>query len=288
MNITFYGGFNPMLRRDGIEKTLDFTVERGFSSVEYLDFPSEHTFTDDEARSLKSSLDAHKLTCACYSVAANVMAQRGGMYGEKSGVEALKNCADRAVILGAPYFHHTMTMGMPINVCPEEDFDNFFESLCDCAEEVGKYANSIGLTVLYEPQGPFVNGIERFGRLYYEMKRRGLDVFVCGDIGNTLFADTSPVDFYKKFAAEVRHVHLKDYVTDRSDEFPHSPTAYSLSGKALNEVGLCKGEIDVRACIELFKDNGYRGAFAIENFLPDYSAPDMERDIALVNELYGK
>jgi sugar phosphate isomerase/epimerase len=48
------------------------------------------------------------------------------------------------------------------------------------------------------------------------------------------------------------------------------------------------GEIDVRACIELFKDNGYHGAFAIENFLLDYSAPDMERDIALVNELYGK
>ena len=28
MNITFYGGFNPMLRKEGIEKTLDFTVER--------------------------------------------------------------------------------------------------------------------------------------------------------------------------------------------------------------------------------------------------------------------
>ena len=65
MNITFYGGFNSMLRKEGIEKTLDFTAERGFSSVEYLDFPSKHTFTDDEARALKSSLDAHKLTCDC-------------------------------------------------------------------------------------------------------------------------------------------------------------------------------------------------------------------------------
>ena len=256
MNITFYGGFNSMLRKEGIEKTLDFTVERGFSSIEYLDFPSEHTFTDDEARALKSSLDAHKLTCACYSVAANVMAQRGGMYGEKSGVEALKNCADRAVILGAPYFHHTMTMGMPINVCPEEDFDNFFESLCDCAEEVGKYANSIGLTVLYEPQGPFVNGIERFGRLYFEMKRRGVDVYVCGDVGNTLFADTSPVDFYKKYAADVRHAHLKDYVIDSASEIKDSPTAYSVSGVRLNEVMLCTGDIDVAACLSLFKEQG--------------------------------
>ena len=68
------------------KRPLIFTAERGFSSVEYLDFPSEHTFTDDESRALKSSLDAHKLTCACYSVAANVMAQRGGMYGEKSVV----------------------------------------------------------------------------------------------------------------------------------------------------------------------------------------------------------
>lgn len=280
MNITFYGGFNPMLRKEGIEKTLDFTVERGFSSVEYLDFPSEHTFTDDEARALKFSLDAHKLTCACYSVAANVMAQRGGMYGEKSGVEALKNCADRAVILGAPYFHHTMTMGMPINVCPEEDFDNFFESLCDCAEKVGKYANSLGLTVLYEPQGPFVNGIDRFGRLYYEMKRRGLDVYVCGDIGNTLFADTDPVDFYKVFASEVRHVHLKNYVINRPSEHPSSPTSYSVSGIALNEVGLLRGDIDVDACLSLFREQGYSGAYAIENFLESYSAPDMESDIS--------
>lgn len=280
MNITFYGGFNPMLRKEGIEKTLDFTVERGFSSVEYLDFPSEHTFTDDEARALKSSLDAHKLTCACYSVAANVMAQSGGMYGEKSGVEALKNCADRAVILGAPYFHHTMTMGMPINVCPEEDFDNFFESLCDCAEEIGKYANSIGLTVLYEPQGPFVNGIDRFGRLYYEMKRRGLDVYVCGDIGNTLFADTDPVDYYKVFASEVRHVHLKNYVINRPSEHPSFPTSYSVSGIALNEVGLLRGDIDVDACLSLFREQGYSGAYAIENFLESYSAPDMESDIS--------
>jgi sugar phosphate isomerase/epimerase len=286
MNITFYGGFNPMLRRDGIEKTLDFTVERGFSSVEYLDFPSEYVFTTDEARTLKESLDRHGLKCACYSVAANVMAQRGGMYGEKSGVEALKNCADRAVILGAPYFHHTMTMGMPINVCPEEDFDNFFESLCDCAEEVGKYANSIGLTVLYEPQGPFVNGIERFGRLYFEMKRRGVDVYVCGDIGNTLFADTSPVDFYKKFAADVRHAHLKDYVIDSASEVKDSPTAYSVSGIRLNEVMLCTGDIDVAACLSLFKEQGYNGAFAIENFLSHYCAADMERDITLINELY--
>lgn len=285
MNVTFYGGFNPMLRREGIEKTLGFTVERGFSSVEYLDFPSETAFTSDEARALKKSLDRHGLSCACYSVAANVMAEKGGMYGNQSGVEALKKCADRALILGAPYFHHTMTMGVPISQSPDADFDVFFDTLCDCAEKVGKYANSLGLTVLYEPQGPFVNGIERFGKLYYEMKKRGLNVFVCGDIGNTLFADTDPVDFYKVFASEVRHAHLKDYVINKPEK-ASSTTAYSVNGKALSEVMLCQGEIDVKACLDLFRTQGYNGAFAIENFLEGYSASDMERDIALIKNLY--
>jgi sugar phosphate isomerase/epimerase len=208
------------------------------------------------------------------------------MYGSESGVEALKKCVDNAVILGSPYFHHTMTMGIPINVSPYDDFDGFFDRLCNCAEEIGKYANSKGLTVLYEPQGPFVNGIERFGRLYYEMKRRGVDVFVCGDVGNTLFADTSPVDFYKVYASEVRHVHLKDYVVNAPSSVPNSPTAYSVSGTALNEVAICQGEIDIKACLSLFKKHGYNGAFAIENFLESYSAPDMERDIALLKNLY--
>ena len=286
MNITFYGGFNPMLRREGIEKTLDFTVERGFSSVEFLDFPSGNAMPSaDYAKRLKAELDARGLRCACYSVAANVMAKKGGMYGDIDGVEALKRSAEYAVILGAPYFHHTMTMGIPVKESPDADFDVFFDELCDCAEKVGKYANHLGLTVLYEPQGPFVNGIERFGKLYYEMKKRGLNVFVCGDIGNTLFADTDPVDFYKVFASEVRHAHLKDYVINKPEK-ASSPTAYSVNGKALSEVMLCQGEIDVKACLDLFRTQGYNGAFAIENFLEGYSASDMERDIALIKNLY--
>ena len=56
-------------------------------------------------------------------------------------------------------------------------------ALLERACAVAAYANSLGLTVLYEPQGFYVNGLDGFTRFFEEMKQRGYRIGVCGDVG---------------------------------------------------------------------------------------------------------
>lgn len=112
MDITFYSYFNNMLTSEGIEKTLSYAVERGFTAVEFLDVPTVKRIPNKEyAYELKNALDRYGLKCACYSVGGNILAEEGGMYGDKNGVDTFKQSAEYAAILGSPYFHHTMTIG---------------------------------------------------------------------------------------------------------------------------------------------------------------------------------
>ena len=246
MDITFYSYFNNMLTNEGIEKTLAYAVERGFTAVEFLDVPTVKRIPNDEyAYELKNALDRYGLKCACYSVGGNILAEAGGMYGEKDGIETFKQSARYAKILGAPYFHHTMTIGYNNNKENPDTFDTLFDRLVKADEEVGKYANSLGLTVLYEPQGPFVNGIENFGKLYNEMESRGLDIGVCGDVGNTLFSETHPTDFYNVYIKNVKHVHIKDYIIREGDEISEKPLWLSNAGKELVEVEIGTGVCEV-------------------------------------------
>lgn len=288
MDITFYSYFNNMLTNEGIEKTLSYAVERGFTAVEFLDVPTVKRIPNKEyAYELKNALDRYGLKCACYSVGGNILAEEGGMYGEKNGVDTFKQSAEYAAILGAPYFHHTMTIGYNNSKENPDTFDTLFDRLCKADEEVGKYANSLGLTVLYEPQGPFVNGIENFGRLYKEMESRGLKIGVCGDVGNTLFSETHPTDFYNVYISNVLHVHVKDYIIREGDEISENPLWMSNGGKELVEVKLGDGVCEVADYLHKLKAIGYDGGISIETVYDGYGALDSERDIAFVKKYFA-
>ncbi len=288
MDITFYSYFNGMLTNEGIEKTLAYAVERGFTAVEFLDVPTTKRIPNKEyAYELKNALDRYGLSCPCYSVGGNILAEEGGMYGEKNGIDTFKQSAEYAAILGAKYFHHTMTIGYNNNKETPDTFDTLFDRLCKADEEVGKYANSLGLTVLYEPQGPFVNGIENFGRLYKEMESRGLKLGVCGDVGNTLFAETHPTDFYNVYISNVKHVHVKDYIIREGDEISEKPLWITNDGKELIEVKLGDGVCEVANYLHNLKKIGYDGGISIETVYDGYGALDSERDIAFVKKHFA-
>lgn len=288
MDIAFYSHFNNMLISDGIEKTLAYAVERGFTAVEFLDVPTTNRMPSKEyAYELRNALDRYALKCTCYSVGGNVLEEKGGIYGEKSGVEAFKTSAEYAAILGAPCFHHTMTIGYNNDKENPDTFDTLFDRLCDRDEELGRYVNSLGLTVLYEPQGPFVNGIENFGRLYNEMESRGLDIGVCGDVGNTLFSETHPTDFYNVFIKNVKNVHIKDYIIREGDEISENPLWLTSAGRQLVEVEIGTGICEVADYLHKLKAVGYDGGISIETVYNGYGASDSERDIAFVKKHFA-
>jgi len=143
-------------------------------------------------------------------------------------------------------------------------FDEALRLIVPVAVRVAKYAYSLGVRCIYEDQGRFFNGVEKFGAFFRAVKAACPYVGVCGDVGNILFVDESPVDFFQAFSKEIAHVHVKDYTPTERNE--HSPEwSISPRGNAFRECVIGTGCVDLVSCLEILKAAGYTGAFAFEN-----------------------
>ncbi len=267
LQFTMYSDFFRLLRTDGIEAATSTAARAGFSSVETLEIGAPSLIPDEErARHARAILDAHGLSLACYSIVLDLLPLSPTDFHEQEVLSVAEAAARIAHILGAPYVHHTLIPNLdPVKHGVRPPFEAIFEELIERAARVAEICNRLGITVLYEPQGFFVNGVRNFGLFYREMQRRGYDVGVCGDIGNVLFIDDSPVEFYRAFAAEFRHVHLKDYRTLTPDEAPPRGSLASLGGTVYAPVPIGQGVIDYETCAQLLQTAGYRAAFALED-----------------------
>ena len=273
MNLCMFAFFNDLVWREGAADAVRFARECGFDTVEVLQpmqpsaRPVFETFAHVEA--LRRELDANGMRCACFSVSSNVLANNLGASGDRSAVDELKQCADIAKALGSPYLHHTLTLGYVPTSAEMDSLDAIFPELTARASEVAEYANSIGLTVLYEPQGYYVNGLEGFTRFYECMKQRGHSIGVCGDMGNSLYVNCAPDAFFAHYKEEICHVHLKDYhiedeVLNRQNAKESRFWDMIRDGRMITETRLGEGLVDMDACMAHLRDVGYDGAYATE------------------------
>lgn len=275
LTISMYPFFGDILKREGAREAVRFARECGFSGVEILEGVrpgSMPLFKDDrQIIELKQLLDENGMVCTCYSVSINILSDALGENRDLSGVEALKLCADRAKALGSPFLHHTLTIGYNPPADSVDTVTEILPALLERVSEVAAYCNQLGLTVLYEPQGHFINGLDGFPRFYDTMKSRGYHVGVCGDTGNCLYADSDPVAFFARYAKEIRHVHIKDIqvensAVNRESTAPSQRWDVSRGGTYLTDTYLGEGSVDLNACMEHLQRVGYTGAYSIETF----------------------
>ena len=275
MELSMYAFFTDILRREGAAEAVRFAKDCGFSAVEILEaarpgsrplFPTRET-----AEHLRRLLDENRMRCACYSVSINIMADNIGEASNLSGMDALKRSADNAHILGSPYLHHTLTIGYT----PPENRDvtvcDLLPDLLNRSAAVAEYCATLGLTVLYEPQGYFINGLDGFPLFYEEMKRQGYPVGICGDFGNSLYVGCDPVDFFNRYAEDMRHVHVKDFHIE-DDRLNRTNSTQSRhwdrirDGRYVTEAFFGDGIVDMDACMNALRRAGYIGAYSLETF----------------------
>lgn len=275
MELSMYPFFTDILRREGPAEAVGFARECGFSGIEILESVrpgSMPLFKEDgQIAELKRLLDENSMGCTCYSVSISILSDELGPDRDLSGVAVLKSCAERAKLLGSPFLHHTLTIGYTPSADRVDTVTEILPDLLECAGEVASYCGELGLTVLYEPQGYYINGLDGFPRFYDEMKRRGYAVGVCGDTGNSLYADCNPVDFFARYAADVRHVHIKDIqvenaTVNRGNTPPSRRWDVSRGGIYLTDTFLGDGSVDLEACMGHLHRVGYAGAYSIETF----------------------
>lgn len=285
MNFTMYAKFYRLVLNEGIEKAADYAKSLGFSSVEFFEFIgknwTECVPSTEDAKRMRAVLESRGLSTACYSIAVGLYEE--GMTSDTvtAAEKKLMQYAERAAALGCPYLHHTLTIDVERFLTEE----TALKYIVPAAIRVAKYAHSLGVTCIYEDQGPFFNGVEGFGKFFYAVKAECPWVGVCGDVGNTLFADACPEDFFRAYAHEMKHVHIKDYIRadERGEGAGWSP---SLGGKWLKETVIGQGVIDQDACLAELRRVGYTGAFGFENNHEEDYALGTAIGMRLLNEKF--
>lgn len=265
LNFSMYSGFSEAVQAFGIEKAAKIAAESGYRSVEFLalasKYPPRELFrTPKEIARMRKVLDAYGLSVACFSVGIGLWQPAITEETARIREERVIALAEIAAALGSPFLHHTLVTTQSCDT----PYDEVLEYVLPIALRIARRADEIGLTVLYEPQGMYFNGCTGFRGFYRRMKAEHPSVGVCGDVGNTLCVNEDPISFFRTFAKDVRHVHLKDFaaVTDATQT---SRGYRSRNGVYLRETVVGEGDIDLTACLTVLRDAGYRGAFAIEH-----------------------
>ena len=255
-----YSVFFRDVRQNGVEYAVAHTVDMGYDGVEIFDVCRPSRWISDRSKmlELKALLQKNKLPVSCFSVALDLLSEDI----DEVMASAIKH-VEYTAELGSPYFHHTLIPNLKFEKL-KYSFDEAFMRVIDNAEKIAGRCNELGIVCLYEPQGAYFNGVENLERLLLEVRGRGYNVGICGDLGNSLFADCQPIEVFRYFFNEIKHIHVKDFTVS---ETPAEGAYVSLGGKYIVDATVGQGNADIKSCLGCLK--GYDGFYSFEVKEPD-------------------
>ena len=237
-------------------EAVDYAKKLGIEAIE--PYPSRELANPnvEAAKRLTGYAQEQGIGICCFSMAADIVSG-----DRKAAVEKLKRYADVAAALGSPYLHHTL---YPALGFAENGF-TFKEALRYAVEgvrEIYDYAEQLGVKCLYEDQGFYFNGVQRFDDFLGEVNR---DVGVVADLGNILFAGEQPEAFVARFAPFVRHVHVKDYLR-KDSRWPSPGEGWYIArdGGYLRGTVPGHGTVNFQRVFSILQAVGYDGFFSLE------------------------
>ena len=235
---------------------LDRAVQYGCDGIEYLNNRDLSVPSVEMAARLREKSDRLGLCCPCFSMWAEVMPD------PVAAVREIKAYMDMAVILGAPYFHHTY------GPCPaDKSAAQYMSTSLAVARETAAYAAERGMLLLTEPQGLAMNGVETLREYFEEMGELAGMVL---DTGNVLESNDSNEMLLDALGHKVRHVHIKDMITRKTPPtFPDEDWRVCRDGSVARQTVVGQGELDLTAILQRLKAHNYDGWFALE-----YNAPE--------------
>ncbi len=272
-----YTNFYRKVQCEGFAAAAAQTTALGFDAVELIQSPrieKAYIKTAADAVECKRILQANGLAVTCFSLSLDLL------HGERDRVldDAYRNI-ELAAILGAPHFHHTVAPDLlPQSALPQGDL--LSGHVAELGELIAKRCNELGILCLYEPQGMQINGVAALSAWLAEMRARGCEVGICGDLGNSLFVDTPPAEIFAALAGEIRQIHVKDYFYSAE---PLEGALRSRNGKYLAEAPVGKGAADIARCLSLIK--GFDGPVSMENDVDD---EELQRSVAYTKALLQK
>ncbi len=240
----------------GAAEAVRYARALGFDGVEPYPCPAFQTTA--QARELGHILREENMAVPCVSLGIDLSGEQG-----RDSVDRLKRLVDMTAACGAPLLHHTLVPGLRPTPVGAPSFERVFDEVAERAGEVADYAARAGLRVIYEDQGFFFNGAERFARFLAALDRPNTGI--CADFGNILFADETPESFIGRFSDRILHVHVKDYLyKPGSAPCPGRGWLRTRSGGWLRDTIPGHGVIDMVACLSILAGAGYNGFYSLE------------------------
>lgn len=272
MRISMMSFFRNYAIDESFEKALDVAKEVGCDGIEILEAYKYEEVVPDMQTALehKKLLDKKGITLECYTVGASLIRPEDENYDSESALQFVLKYVEIAKAMGARFFQHTLIGNAAFDKDTYvEDFDSVLEKLLPYAFKIADECNKLGMTVLYEPQGVYVNGKENFTGFYNAMKAAGKNVGVCGDMGNTFACDWRPEDFFDSFKHEIKHLHAKNMYIFSPEEKVQGASV-SRSGVKRKPAPLFEGSTDIRYCIKTMMDLGYDDCISLEGYYTDF------------------
>lgn len=144
-------------------------------------------------------------------------------------------------------------------------------------QQILRVAEAHEVTINIEPHGYFTTHPDRMEEMLAFVDSPFLRMNM--DTGNTFIAGRDPVAFLKRFLAKVSHVHIKDVSESLAQAVRGGQTGIAVSHCALGD-GV--NAANIRECLKLLRDHGYRGVLSIE--CEGQSGPMIEKSLAWLRQ----
>jgi sugar phosphate isomerase/epimerase len=155
------------------------------------------------------------------------------------------------------------------------------DSMKRCYEQIIEVAEAHKVTVNIEPHGYFTTRPDMMEKMLAFVDSAFLRMNM--DTGNTYIAGKDPVAFLKRFISRVSHVHVKDVSESLARAVRGGQTGIAVSHCALGD-GV--NADNIRQCLGVLRDNGYRGVLSIE--CEGASGPMIEKSLAWLRKTLGE
>lgn len=278
MIYTMYTGFGRAVDELGIDGALDKASEFGFSGVEFF-YTTKHPVeipSAEVAKEYRRKIEERGFKVGCVSMGATIVRPDRPNEISEADVKALIRGVEFAAEVGSKNFHHTIFMGFGYEIPEDFTLDAKRELFLEGARRVATRAAKLGVTVIYEPQGPFFNGRLEFGRLVSDMRKTHSNIGICCDFGNSFWVGEEPYEIFEEHSHLIRHVHMKDYEITR--EPAEGASSAFRGGVYIREVPIGEGDIDIPRIVKTIKAAGYDGTASLEDW-PNVKEPEKSRAI---------
>lgn len=252
------------LIREGRETQLScvrLAKELGYDGIEFTDLiPHDGSSPAAYAGRIARECEKYDMPVTNYTVGADFLRGCGGdLDAEVDRVKAQVNIAH---ILGASSMRHDATTGFADSARGQRGFAQALPRLAQGCKRVTEYAAHKGIRTMIENHGFFCQDSARVEQVVNAVADENFGLLL--DMGNFLCADEAPEHAFGVLAPYAFYVHAKDFHVKPGGYNPGKGFFMSRGGNYLRGAVIGHGEVPVRQCLSIMRQNGYDGYVGVE------------------------